>query len=142
LFCLSQCANPPPTPGSGQVYGEVHNELAPYAADLINQPRPLYPVGPHGRRYQGAGVFRIKFDYESGEATRVTAARTTGHLLLDNAAMEALRHWTVQPRSWHKIDVLIRFATSGSTGPPSAANLRPLPDSSPPSFKPSGSRPR
>lgn len=90
LLCFSQCATPPAASRQDQLHGEVHTELTTYRDDLINHPAPEYPVGPRGHRYQGIGVYRIKFDYDSGRATSVAVVRTSGQVLLDQSAIEAL----------------------------------------------------
>jgi TonB family protein len=139
-FPFSQCATPPATsPGGDKRYGEVHTELTAYRDDLINQPPPEYLAGPRGRLYQGIGLFRIRFDFNSGKALRVEIVNSTGHVALDQAAVQALQQWTVKPRTWHNIDVLVRFATSARNEPPPSSS-RYFPVGSPPSFRPPHSR--
>src|SRR5437868_1426317 len=120
-LAFSQCAIPPgPTLATDQLHGDVHTELTDYREDLIKQPPPRYPPGPRGQRAQGIGVFRIRFNYDSGQAVAVTVVNSTGHVSLDQASMEALRNWTIKPRTWHTIDVLIRFATASPKAQPSS----------------------
>ena len=141
-FVFSQCAVPLPTsPDSATLHGEVHTELTAYREDLIEQPAPEYPVGPRGRRYQGVGVYRIRFNYDSGKAASVSVNTSSGHVLLDQAAIEALGKWTIKPHSWHSIDVLIRFAVNDAAARSPPSSSRPFPLGQPTSFRPPHSRP-
>lgn len=139
-LALSNCATRSTTaPGGDNLYGEVHTELTAYRDDLINQPPPEYLAGARGRRPQGVGVFRIRFNFESGRALRVRIINSTGYVALDQASIEALRQWTVKPRTWQNIDVVIRFATKAPNEPPPSSR-RYFPVGSPPSFRPPHSR--
>jgi TonB family C-terminal domain len=136
---LSGCATPPSS--EDQLHGEVHTELTPYREDLLQRPAPAYPAGPRGQKDQGIGVFRIRFDVESGQAIAVKVVNSTGHFGLDQAALDALRNWTIKPRTWHDIDVLIRFATADSAGNRTSSGRRQFPVGAPASFRPAHSRP-
>jgi TonB family protein len=69
---------------------------------VVHNPLPTYP--PQARSANppvtGSGRFRILFD-TNGEAKDVQIVRSTGHTILDQAAVDALREWKSTPgREW------------------------------------------
>jgi TonB family protein len=78
---------------------------------------PLYPHGLHGIPFQeGRGVFRLSLDIKTGNVLGVTVAKSTGHRILDDSAIEGLRQWQLKPGKWRQIDVPVTFAMSGNSG--------------------------
>ncbi len=78
---------------------------------LLNYPRPDYPRDPLRRRATGAGVFLLRFDYESGRLREIRVGISTGSPTLDAASIQSLKQWQAKPRSLHIITVPIAFAT-------------------------------
>ena len=79
---------PPPPPERIPVGGEVA------AAKLISQPRPVYP--PLARQAHIQGTVRLKaFISKDGTIENLTVL--SGHPLLIEAAMEAVKLWRYQP---------------------------------------------
>ena len=110
LLGFSQCAAPPQTvSGRDEMSADVQTDLTAYRTDLISQLPPAYPTETHGHHYQGSGIYRVTFQYDSGQATSVAVIKTAGQGVLDQAAIEALRKWKVRARSRHSIDVTVRF---------------------------------
>ncbi|MDB4370146.1 energy transducer TonB [Akkermansiaceae bacterium] len=62
----------------------------------INQPKPKYPSA--ARRAGQQGTVTLSFTVgTSGTVTSVRVAKSSGHSLLDNAALAAIRRWRFKP---------------------------------------------
>ena len=59
--------------------------------------RPTYPYEARRARIQGTGVAVISVDTASGKVKQVRMEPSTGHALLDHAAMQAFRQWRFKP---------------------------------------------
>jgi TonB family protein len=95
--------------------------VAETVAAIVAAPQPEYPYEARRSYYEGKGVFRIRFN-SVGRAEDVSVVKSTGHTILDTAAIKALRRWQVKPRSLAKIEVPISFYLEGER----AALLRAL----------------
>jgi TonB family protein len=82
-------------------------------AAVIAAPMPEYPYEARGRYIQGQGEFVLHFDGKTGRVIDVTTTRSTGHAVLDEAAISALRRWQVKPGSFATIRVPVNFALDG-----------------------------
>ncbi len=61
----------------------------------------------------GSGIATIEVDIASGEVTSARMSPSTGHALLDQAALEAFRKWRFKPGSVSQVRTPITFTTSG-----------------------------
>ena len=77
---------------------------------LLQHPRPEYPEEAKRKRISGAGVFQVKFDYDTGHLREVHIVRSTGQPALDQACITALKQWQAKPHSLHTITVPMAFA--------------------------------
>lgn len=68
----------------------------PVAADYLKNPPPRYPSDARRRRQQGAVMLSVSVT-PSGAPRMVQVARSSGHSLLDEAALEAVRQWQFVP---------------------------------------------
>ena len=59
---------------------------------------------------EGAGVFRLDLDPQTGTVTKVTAIETTGHRVLDDAAIQAFRKWRFAPGVIRAVKFPVRFS--------------------------------
>lgn len=59
-------------------------------------PRPKYPRKARVRRWEGTALVEVDVN-EKGRPTRVTLYKTSGHKILDDAALEAVRTWKFLP---------------------------------------------
>jgi len=82
----------------------------------IYAPRPNYPL--HARQYHwtGDGLFRCNIRSD-GTVASVDVLRSTGHEMLDRAAIKALRQWRFHPGDMNAIKIPINFSMSGSGSP-------------------------
>lgn len=84
--------------------------------DAIYAPRPNYPLYARQYHQTGEGIFlcHIRSD---GTVASVEVRRSTGHGMLDRAAIKALRQWRFQPGDWSAVNVPINFYMSGKGSP-------------------------
>jgi protein TonB len=62
----------------------------------LSQPKPKYPSA--ARRAGQQGTVTLSFTVgSSGKVTSVRVAKSSGHALLDNAALSAIRRWRFKP---------------------------------------------
>jgi TonB family protein len=60
-------------------------------------PKPEYPVEARVGHFTGAGIFVIVVHVNTGRVAEVHVARSTGHAILDQAAVRAFRQWRFKP---------------------------------------------
>ena len=82
----------------------------------VYAPRPNYPL--HARQYHwtGEGLFRCNI-HSDGTVASVDVLRSTGHEMLDRAAIKALQQWRFQPGDMNAITIPINFSMSGTRSP-------------------------
>ena len=56
-------------------------------------PKPRYPTDEHGRHPTGSGVVLMHVDTNTGYVISAEMEKSTGHKILDDAALEAFRKW-------------------------------------------------
>lgn len=71
-------------------------------------PKLEYPILARKRWNEGTGFFVVTSD-ATGRVTSVTLARSSGHRLLDHAALTGLRNWQLRPGAPQKILLPVRF---------------------------------
>jgi periplasmic protein TonB len=81
-------------------------------ARMLAVPKPVYPPEAVRQRVEGAGQFRIDMDFATGKPTRVVVVKSTGSVLLDNAAVAALRQWRAAPGTIKVINLPLVFRVS------------------------------
>jgi protein TonB len=78
-------------------------------------PKPDYPIASQRRREEGVVVLNVAVD-AGGTPTSMSIKRSSGHPLLDRAALDAVRRWTFEPaRSGgvpmvSQVEVPVRFS--------------------------------
>lgn len=65
----------------------------PGKAILLNAPAPGYPYIARKNHWEGAGIFVMHINPETGVVRSVTIEKSTGHVLLDRAAIEGFSKW-------------------------------------------------
>src|SRR5205823_171667 len=66
----------------------------------------------------GEGSFFLEIDTISGAVTHVTVSKSTGHAILDQAAIFALRQWRFAPHSAVEVSVPITFSMDSRSPTP------------------------
>ena len=74
---------------------------------------PAYPREARDKGLTGKGVAVVKVDPVTGHVTSVSMVKSTGHDILDNAALRAFRQWRFRPRSITTLEIPIQFTTKG-----------------------------
>ncbi|MDL5054764.1 energy transducer TonB [Oscillatoria laete-virens NRMC-F 0139] len=64
--------------------------------DYLRNPPPKYPAEALRKKQEGTVLLRVQVTPE-GRAEEVTLSRSSGHSLLDDAAIKAVRGWRFQP---------------------------------------------
>jgi protein TonB len=67
-----------------------------YKADYLNNPRPPYPMVAQRMGYNGKVVLNVEVLAE-GKAGQVLLHQSSGHEILDNAALQTVKTWKFSP---------------------------------------------
>jgi len=76
-------------------------------------PRPEYPLAARTHHWTGAGIFACNIRPD-GTVASVDVLRSTGHEMLDQAAITAFRQWRFHPGDMKRIKIPINFWMNGS----------------------------
>jgi TonB family protein len=57
-----------------------------------------YPAEARQRHLEGRGILAGEVDFESGKIISVRMEKSTGHKILDDAALRSFRQWQFKPR--------------------------------------------
>src|SRR4051794_17933483 len=60
---------------------------------VLHAPRPAYPYEARKKHLEGRGLFVMHIDPDTGAVSSVTVAKSTGHAILDQAAVDGLSKW-------------------------------------------------
>ncbi|HEY0720133.1 MAG TPA: energy transducer TonB [Gammaproteobacteria bacterium] len=102
---------------------ELNEELTPplYNAAYLNNPQPRYPLAARRRGIEGTVLIRAQIR-EDGHCHQVNLSRGSGHALLDQAALEAVKRWRFVPArrgtqsvsAWVVVPITFRLTPSES----------------------------
>src|SRR5258707_794897 len=82
-------------------------ELSP--DDAIVAPRPEYPSAARSQHLTGSGVAVVQVDPRSGQVTSARILDSTGHKILDDAALKAFRQWRSKPRGFLEGPIPLKY---------------------------------
>jgi TonB family protein len=91
----------------------VHEAPKGARAIAVYAPRPEYPVAARRARMTGRGLFECAVDQRTGAVTGVRVLHSTGHRILDDAAMDALRKWRFRPGTVSTVTMPLTFSLQG-----------------------------
>jgi TonB family protein len=74
---------------------------------------PKYPGEARDTGLTGRGVAKVKVDPRTGYVTSAWMLKSTGHQILDNAAMEAFRQWRFRPKTVTSAEIPVQFTMKG-----------------------------
>ena len=89
-----------------------------YDAAYLNNAPPRYPAMARRLKLQGTATIRVLVDTD-GRPQRIRLSRSSGIGVLDEAALEAVQHWTFVPARQGntpvtaEVDVPLRFRLEG-----------------------------
>jgi TonB family protein len=75
---------------------------------------PAYPYAARDQHLEGSGLYRLNIKPD-GTVDSVTILKSTGHRLLDEAAVDAFRQWRFKPGALHALKIPINFTMKGVT---------------------------
>ena len=75
---------------------------------------PAYPYAARDQHLEGSGLYRLNIKPD-GTVASVTVLKSTGHRLLDDAAVDAFRQWRFRPGALHALKLPINFTLKGVT---------------------------
>ena len=87
---------------AGKSAWEIMSERPTYA------PAPVVPPEASAKHLAGTGVFTL-YIWSDGTVRQVQVTRSTGHAILDKAAVETLSKWRYGPGSPDHIAVPVKF---------------------------------
>ncbi|MCA9264424.1 MAG: energy transducer TonB [Planctomycetales bacterium] len=98
-FQFSRRTFHPPTPSSvASVAGvaQVAGVEEDRSSDFASNAPPIYPAEAVRKRWEGTVLLRLHVT-ATGEVSRLEVIESSGHAVLDDAAVEAVRHWRGKP---------------------------------------------
>jgi TonB family protein len=75
---------------------------------------PDYPYAARDQHVEGSGLYRLNINPD-GTVSSVTVLKSTGHMLLDQAAIHAFRQWRFRPGALRVLKIPINFTMKGVT---------------------------
>jgi TonB family protein len=78
-------------------------------AVAISAPRPDYPLEARARHFTGSGIAFLEIDRKTGYVTAARMLKSTGHVILDNAALSAFMRWRFKPGTVHQVRIPINY---------------------------------
>jgi TonB family protein len=87
---------------------------------------PEYPVEARRRHLTGSGVLELKLSPDTGEVLSVTVITSTGHSILDRAAIDAFKRWRFRPHMFSRVKVPITFSIPKKSGQPAKQITAPV----------------
>jgi protein TonB len=94
LVAVASPAPSPPAPA--QPASEPVIDPPRYNAAYLSNPPPVYPLAARRRGVEGTVLVRAEIS-AGGECQRAELKKTSGHEMLDNAALEAVKKWRFVP---------------------------------------------
>jgi TonB family protein len=103
-FLLSSLLSAFGKPSAPDMSPTASNAKVP-ARSILAAPTPPYPPEARRNHWTGIGWYAMIVDTETGSVTSVRVLQSSGHLLLDRAAIDTFRRWRFKPHSTPKFMV-------------------------------------
>jgi len=84
-------------------------------AVAIYAPPPDYPIDARERHLTGSGIALLRVDQKTGYVIAGRMLKSTGHIILDNAALSAFKRWRFKPGTMRQIRIPIHYTMHGKT---------------------------
>jgi protein TonB len=81
----------------------------------VSHPTPRYPTEARRDHITGKGLYHLHVSYETGEVMSVDVLKSTGHRILDDAAVATLKQWKCRPHTVIGLKIPITFSISQKT---------------------------
>jgi len=92
------------------------------STEAIVAPPPEYPSAARSQHLTGSGVAVVQVDPRSGQVPSARILDSTGHKILDDAALKAFRQWRFKPGATSEVHIPISYLMRGYTS--NAPNAR------------------
>ena len=112
ILCSAAAQSPTPPPllaRPPKAYLSQTREQAERSGIVVSHPKPEYPPDARLHHLAGKGLFHIAVSYETGEVSSVAVESSTGHEILDDAAVQTLKRWKFRPHTIVGLKVPITF---------------------------------
>lgn len=83
----------------------------------LTGPRAEYPAEALPLKLSGTGQYLLHFDQKTGLVTDVTVAQSSGHDILDQAAIKAFRQWREDPNCAKEVIMTHFFSVQTKASP-------------------------
>ena len=83
--------------------------VAQARAVAISAPRPDYPFDARARHLTGSGIALLEVDRKTGYVVAARMLKSTGHVILDNAALSAFMRWHFKPGTVREVRIPINY---------------------------------
>ena len=80
--------------------------------------RPAYPAEAQTQRLTGNGVYVLHIDPKNGSVSSVAVERSTGHKILDDAAVTTFTNLRFRPHSVLRVTIPVTFTIPPDTNGP------------------------
>jgi TonB family protein len=84
-------------------------------AVAIYAPSPDYPIEARDRHLTGSGIALLQIDQKTGYVISGRMLKSTGQVVLDNAALSAFKRWRFKPGTIRQIRIPIHYTMHGKT---------------------------
>jgi len=98
----------------------IHEETTETGTDwnsgkiaVIFAPQPEYPLEARKKHLKGDGMLLLHIDMPSGNVTSVDVEKSTGHKILDDAAVRSFLRWRFRAGTYTKVRVPIHYTFTG-----------------------------
>jgi TonB family protein len=84
-------------------------------AVAIYAPPPDYPLEARERHFTGSGIALLQVDQKTGYVTAAQMQKSTGHAMLDHAALAAFTRWRFKPGTVRQLRIPINYTMGKKT---------------------------
>jgi TonB family protein len=98
------------------VSADNENKARDVTKYAIFAPYPEYPIEARRHWLTGSGVVVLELDQRTGLVTSAVIAQSTGHKILDNAALKAFQIWRFKPGKVATVKVPVDFTMANALG--------------------------
>jgi TonB family protein len=116
-------AQPPGWRPSNYFYRTSSAKAALKREAALYAPPPEYPTAARRRRLEGTGLFALQIKPD-GKVARVAIVKSTGHRLLDDAAISAFKRFWFRPGSISLVRAPIVFTMRPHRWDPAHAEMK------------------
>jgi TonB family protein len=93
--------------------------LRPHWIDKLTVEKPTldYPIEARRLYLEGEGFFKLSINEKTGTVASVQILKSTGHKILDDAAIRGLKNWRTKPGTMRLLGMPVRFTLTRNAHP-------------------------